>query len=135
MAGLIAAAARTFLEDHKGRRRSVHASQVSRVQGSAGVEVDGPCSGPDCEDPARAHESAGHNLAIRAPGVSNNTPEWRTPGPQVEIPEPRWSSAGGNLGGDQAARLALGWNGAGSSGANGEQGEATDAPREVGFEI
>ena len=51
-----------------------------------------PCSGSDCEDPARDNTSAGHGLAIRVPGVSSNTPEWRTPGPQVEILAPKPSS-------------------------------------------
>ena len=44
--------------------------------------------GRDCEDPARNDKSAGHNLATNAPGVSSNTPEQRTPGPQVEVPAP-----------------------------------------------
>jgi hypothetical protein len=48
--------------------------------------------GRDCEDPARNDKSAGHNLATNAPGVSSNTPEWRTPGPQVEIPAPKPAS-------------------------------------------
>ena len=40
------------------------------------------------EVPTRETTSVGHNLATNAPGVSSNTPEQRTPGPQVEVPAP-----------------------------------------------